>query len=1253
MKTKTANVNTNTKKYGARRPLCILLTLCIMICFMPHTMVANAATKGWTQEDGEWVWLDSNGEKATETFKLSGSNYYWLNEDGFLGSNELVEYKGDYYYVDDTGAMVKSQWVDVENNSNDDTFKDSKYLRYYFQSSGKAYKSGKKDINGNTYVFDSQGRMLYGWINYSNGVWSMASKDANNEEWKNCIYYASDDGALVKGNWQQIRVYDGSTFCDYQFYFKANGKKAMMDEEDAAKGYSLIQVDKKVETEYAFAVDGHRMPEFESETSSESTSKKGWSWNAETEKNYYLGDDGTPLYKKEIQSINGKKYLFDSDGVMLTGLYYLKFTDDEKSIETITPLDGEDDVNNFTAYTTLNENTYNASESTSKSGVYYFKGPASTAGEMVTGSTTVEVDGDKYSFKFATSDNKGKGLNGTSDSYYYVNGRRVKADSDQKYELFECVIDDSGKVTKLTSGSNTASKIVTDASNTQDKTYALINSTGTIVKSGTKTDSEGYKIKVADYKVTEIKDENKNVVWPSSGLSTPTATLKVSASASQGDSTTAQDAGSSSDGTATFKYGTDATTIKPSVVFSGGEDISASSVTYKYGTDMNSAIAWPTEKTPLNVGTYYAWAIIAPTNDYAGTTIATSFNVTGTDISANDVTAENVTKTYTGSEQEIKVTIDTSKITDMTGKKVTYSLTSDGVYSDSLTFTDATDGAQTVYYRITSDNYNAYIGTATVTVNPIVANLTWSNDASINCTESENIVATVENAKEGDDFNITYDRTIDSAGNLTVKVKSLGNSNYVLPTDETNCKKVVSVTHTGTEKYEKVNDTTHHKVYSCCNRETETAKDHTFDQQVVDTKYLKSAATCTSAVVYYKSCVCGAFSNAANAETFTSGTTLAHTYDQEVANSTYLKTAATCKAPAVYYKSCVCGAFSNADGATTFESGSVNANNHTGTLGDWQYDSTQHWKVYSCCGAKANIANHTDTNSDNKCDTCGKTLSSSSGGSSGGSSGSAVVTPTKPDNVTNKTETTATGTEKVTNAEVSSKTTTKADGSKTTTTTVDTKTADKIVEKAVENKSETVVIDAASSTGSTGSSSSSASGSAAASGKDTSTGSDPGAAAPVAAEVAIPAVTVTQLSEKTDAAVTIKTDIAEVTLDQKAVAAIAEAVKEDKSTDTGSTDSSSTEKPSTSTETPAATGEVKIIVTTTANTNSAVKLDVKIETSNGEVKNLKGGSVSVTVKLNTTLAAKKLVCVYIDDKGIYHKVKGQKNANQTYTFKTL
>ena len=57
-------------------------------------------------------------------------------------------------------------------------------------------------------------------------------------------------------------------------------------------------------------------------------------------------------------------------------------------------------------------------------------------------------------------------------------------------------------------------------------------------------------------------------------------------------------------------------------------------------------------------------------------------------------------------------------------------------------------------------------------------------------------------------------------------------------------------------------------------------------------------------------------------------------------------------------------------------------------------------------------------------------------------------------------------------------------------------------------------------------------------------------------------------------------------------------------------------------------------------------------TSNGAVTDFKGGNVAVTVKLDAALNAKDVVCVYIDDNGVYHKVNGQKNADGTYTFTT-
>ena len=57
----------------------------------------------------------------------------------------------------------------------------------------------------------------------------------------------------------------------------------------------------------------------------------------------------------------------------------------------------------------------------------------------------------------------------------------------------------------------------------------------------------------------------------------------------------------------------------------------------------------------------------------------------------------------------------------------------------------------------------------------------------------------------------------------------------------------------------------------------------------------------------------------------------------------------------MYYKSCVCGE----KGTETFESGETNPNIHIGTLGDWQTNTDEHWKVYSCCQTKVQEGKHT------------------------------------------------------------------------------------------------------------------------------------------------------------------------------------------------------------------------------------------------------------------------------------------------------
>ena len=163
-------------------------------------------------------------------------------------------------------------------------------------------------------------------------------------------------------------------------------------------------------------------------------------------------------------------------------------------------------------------------------------------------------------------------------------------------------------------------------------------------------------------------------------------------------------------------------------------------------------------------------------------------------------------------------------------------------------------------------------------------------------------------------------------------------------------------------------------------------------------------------------------------------------------------------------------------------------------------------------------------------------------------------------------------------------------------TTVDAKTADKIVEKALENKSEEIIVDAA--------------------GNNTVASS----------EVAIPEKTVKEIAEKTDANLVIKTDNGKVDLDKTALAAVAAQAGTD--------------------------GTVKLVVETVKTDADICHVNLKLVTSNGAVTDFKGGNVAVTINLTKELAAKDVVCVYINDNGIYTLVNGQKNADGTYTFTT-
>ena len=152
---------------------------------------------------------------------------------------------------------------------------------------------------------------------------------------------------------------------------------------------------------------------------------------------------------------------------------------------------------------------------------------------------------------------------------------------------------------------------------------------------------------------------------------------------------------------------------------------------------------------------------------------------------------------------------------------------------------------------------------------------------------------------------------------------------------------------------------------STCNAEYGEKLPHDFTAETAEEQYLKSGSSCTEKAVYYKSCtVCGLSSKGTASEaTFESGSVLGHEWGAWTSNGNVTHTRvcsrdashtetescsggeATCTAKA---KCSTCNA----------EYGETNPNNHAGTLGEWQSDENNHWKEYSCCGAKADRGHH-------------------------------------------------------------------------------------------------------------------------------------------------------------------------------------------------------------------------------------------------------------------------------------------------------
>ena len=435
------------------------------------SMTSFAASKGtWMMVDGEWYCYDKNGDAYTNVFCSSNGKEYYVGDDGQLVRSEWVEYDGDYYFVNSSGAKITNDWrltTPYDDDSADEEW-------YYFKSNGKRAENEKITYKGKSYYFDTDGKMLTGWVTTGDGTSSVNEASAYE---KDHTFYCDETGARVEGAWvkdTEPGTDDDDADADEYWYYlkKATGKPAtgkqsningqiylFNNEGQMQYGWvaattsdeKFVQLDKEDEEQPMSTAgkedvyycgdedDGHAKKNKWLKTwlpndTNEEDDDKEWFWFDKEGKLFRAGvnaaaETAADAYKYKLdegalvpddnkhydligkKKVNSKDYWFREDGVMLSKFYQV---DDN---------------------------------------MYYFGG--ADDGSMKTGSQSIKDNaGDTYKFYFYTKAQyghaKGAGVIGNQSNKLYYYGLLLTAD-DYKYQVatvdgYQFIINSNGSI---------------------------------------------------------------------------------------------------------------------------------------------------------------------------------------------------------------------------------------------------------------------------------------------------------------------------------------------------------------------------------------------------------------------------------------------------------------------------------------------------------------------------------------------------------------------------------------------------------------------------------------------------------------------------------------------------------------------------------------------------------------------------------------------------------------------------------------
>ena len=467
----------------------------------------SMATDQWKKSGNNWYWLDSDGTMATDVIIEDDDDYYYVDANGVMVTNQWVQVDN----VDDSDDDAPSNWwyyftgngkAYKANDSGNTSLKTINGKKYAFTDEGKMLfgwvdgsSSRQTDDTAwqecDYYMGDEDdGAAALGWAQIhvidDTRTWDEDDEESEDQDY---WFYFQSNGKKVKYEGNDAKGVKTKTINGKKYGFEDTGRMVFEWTETGSRGTTS--------TAATAAVAGYS---YFNDRDNGARVSKGWFKTVPTgeisvkdhdddEERWYYAYSVGKISHSEFKTINGKRYCFDNSGRMLDNLQAVytdgfgrvwnRKLDDEDLLKDGTEMkDGGSTTLKLMDSAGLEQNgqvTYDADSTKGQIvvaneldiaqalmnvaagsdeygnkaptfGVFYFGD--GDDGAARTSTQTINIDGESYTFYFRKDGSrKGEGWNGVKDNYLYQNGKRVKADKDNKYEAYVIAPTDSKTTT--------------------------------------------------------------------------------------------------------------------------------------------------------------------------------------------------------------------------------------------------------------------------------------------------------------------------------------------------------------------------------------------------------------------------------------------------------------------------------------------------------------------------------------------------------------------------------------------------------------------------------------------------------------------------------------------------------------------------------------------------------------------------------------------------------------------------------------